>query len=609
MSMQKLLSIEIEFNNLEYILVPGKYIGIFQLDGMEEIKGKSDSNYWVKSLVLSIDRNYKGCICNVFDDEQSKDCGMDCLSKGKNISSIKRTYEDGSSDRILVNWYGEVIHVKDERKVYDPQYQNHNEYQHSKTNKHGDLFVEIGEKAELDSIFPDEVINADDYTVEEPRTMGYSDEDIILQLCKELFSRKNYELNYELNYVDELPSCNDFHKRYNELMWGVYVVLEGGFVVGLCIHYPNLFELPELISNLTKLKRFDVSCTPIRELPLWISNFSKLQELNISRVRIRILPEWMGTLLELKKLNIRASSITELPKFICNMPELIELNCAHTELKKLPTNFGNLKRLKVLDLHGSKIEELPNSIGNLSELEVLRLDLTFVKSLPESFPKLSALKKLFLPIFIELPESIEMQIEEKGGVLERGVEFYKEKEGKLVRNTPCHSRRTIEELLQKGFPDNTVVISFHNIDVAPVDYTTISDKVFYVEFDDIPIAKNPLTSFDLSYLILSDKVFPQVEKLAEFIRNAIEKDLNIICQCESGYGFSSGCAATIQYYQYGHTYYGDFSEYTTLNQEIQPNLHIYNRVLNALNKGPSLPNFAHFLKVCENTDVFSVWFV
>ena len=174
-SMQKLLLIEIELSNLEYVIVPGEYIGVFQLDGMKEIKGKSDSNYWVKSLVISIDRNYKGCICNVFDDEQSKDCALNYLGKGKNISSIKRTYEDGSNDRIWVNWFGEVLHARDGYEVYDPQYQNYNEYQRSKTNKHGDLFIEISEEAELDSTFPNEVINAGDYTKEK-----YNQDDLSL---------------------------------------------------------------------------------------------------------------------------------------------------------------------------------------------------------------------------------------------------------------------------------------------------------------------------------------------------------------------------------------------------------------------------------------------
>jgi len=64
-----------------------------------------------------------------------------------------------------MNWHGEVLCVKDEREVNDPQYQNHNDYQRVKTNRHGDLFIEISEKAELDDIFPNEVINADNYTV------------------------------------------------------------------------------------------------------------------------------------------------------------------------------------------------------------------------------------------------------------------------------------------------------------------------------------------------------------------------------------------------------------------------------------------------------------
>jgi hypothetical protein len=60
-----------------------------------------------------------------------------------------------------------VLYVKDGVDVHDPKYQNYNEYQRSKTNKHGDLFLEISATEELDSVFPDDVVNKDDYIVGE----------------------------------------------------------------------------------------------------------------------------------------------------------------------------------------------------------------------------------------------------------------------------------------------------------------------------------------------------------------------------------------------------------------------------------------------------------
>jgi len=74
---------------------------------------------------------------------------------------------------------GEVLEaVKLLRKVgaerFNEHWDIHNEYQRSKTNKHGDLFLEISETAELDNIFPDEIINADDYSIYDMQIPDYN---------------------------------------------------------------------------------------------------------------------------------------------------------------------------------------------------------------------------------------------------------------------------------------------------------------------------------------------------------------------------------------------------------------------------------------------------
>lgn len=144
MSDKKLLAVEMVLNNLDFMRVPFEYIGIFQLNGLTT-NDSTKSEYWAKQFVISIDRNYKDCTCEFSVD--AMDCLRDCY-----ISFIERIYENENvRDKVYIDWF--------------IQYQNHNVYQRSKSNKHGDLFLEISEQAELDSIFPDEIINADNYTV------------------------------------------------------------------------------------------------------------------------------------------------------------------------------------------------------------------------------------------------------------------------------------------------------------------------------------------------------------------------------------------------------------------------------------------------------------
>lgn len=148
---------------------------------------------------------------------------------------------------------------------------------------------------------------------------------------------------------------------------------------------------------------------------------------------------------------------------------------------------------------------------------------------------------------------------------------------KMYMNVDIYSRKAVEELLEKGFPENTAVISFYDPPnkrtgevTKPVDYQGKAERVFYIPIYDIDIEVLP--EFDLTY----DTYFPEADSLAEFIERAVDDSLNIICQCEYGQSRSAACAAAIlEYYFYsGIDVFSDYRYY--------PNQLIYNKVLNAL---------------------------
>ena len=189
--------------------------------------------------------------------------------------------------------------------------------------------------------------------------------------------------------------------------------------------------------------------------------------------------------------------------------------------------------------------------------------------------------------------------------MERRDDFLRKIKGKLLRNIPCHSRKSIEKLINEEFPENTALISFRDEGTMPVDYSAKTDRVFYIELDNIRGTDWGYTSFDQSYVILTDELFPKVRELANFIRKALDENLNIICQCETGFGRSTGCAAAIRNFRYEGDCFGDYYEYVTLSEEVYPNVHVYNRIFNALKKEPCLPNFAHLREQCKSTDYFA----
>ena len=83
-----------------------------------------------------------------------------------------------------------------------------------------------------------------------------------------------------------------------------------------------------------------------------------------------------------------------------------------------------------------------------------------------------------------------------------------------------------------------------------------------------------LPEYDLTF----ETYFTEVDELAEFIDEAYNKNMDIICQCEYGQSRSAACAAAIlEYYnKNGISIFADYRYY--------PNQMIFNKVLDALKK-------------------------
>ena len=142
-----------------------------------------------------------------------------------------------------------------------------------------------------------------------------------------------------------------------------------------------------------------------------------------------------------------------------------------------------------------------------------------------------------------------------------------------------YSRSAIEMLLKTGFPKNIAVISFydppgkfHDENYCAVDYKGKPARLFQVAVHDIDLSVLP--EYGLNY----NTYFTEACDLAEFIFEAYQDGLDIICQCEYGESRSSGCAAAIleYFYQEGLSIFTDYRYY--------PNQVIYHKVFDALNE-------------------------
>jgi hypothetical protein len=141
-----------------------------------------------------------------------------------------------------------------------------------------------------------------------------------------------------------------------------------------------------------------------------------------------------------------------------------------------------------------------------------------------------------------------------------------------------HSRSSIGELIQKGFPQNTAVISFYtpknkrDYEEKRVDYIDVCDRVFYVGIPDIDI--EILSDYGYTY----ETYLAEADELAKFIDKAKENGLDIICQCDYGQSRSAACAAAIlQHFEgRGIDIFADYRYY--------PNQLVYHKIFDALEK-------------------------
>lgn len=139
-----------------------------------------------------------------------------------------------------------------------------------------------------------------------------------------------------------------------------------------------------------------------------------------------------------------------------------------------------------------------------------------------------------------------------------------------------YSRERIEKLIDANFPKNTAAISFYDPkgirsdNLTPVDYKNKAEMVYQVAVYDIDIEH--LDKYDLTF----DTYLPEAKDLARFIYEAVEKGLDIICQCHYGQSRSAACAAAIleHFEKNGISIFADYNYYS--------NQVVFNKILNAL---------------------------
>lgn len=138
-----------------------------------------------------------------------------------------------------------------------------------------------------------------------------------------------------------------------------------------------------------------------------------------------------------------------------------------------------------------------------------------------------------------------------------------------------HSRASAEQLLKKGFPEKTAVISLYDPVMQKLD-----SEYRPIDYQGKPTMLMQIPIFDTGEDEIDDydSCFPEAEEIAQFIRSAYENRLNIICQCDYGQSRSAGCAAAIL------EYYNQTGLMLFLNPKYSPSKLVFDKVFDALQR-------------------------
>lgn len=161
-------------------------------------------------------------------------------------------------------------------------------------------------------------------------------------------------------------------------------------------HGFNIWELPESISRLTKLKSLIlISCRIKGKIPSSIGNLTSLVSLQLSGNYLQgQLPSELGKLKNLKQIDLYYNQLQgEVPEELGNLTEINEIDMSVNKFTKIPESIFFLPKLRFLQLYNNSLTgEIPASFGNSTTLELLSLYENFLTGkIPPNLGKSSPL--------------------------------------------------------------------------------------------------------------------------------------------------------------------------------------------------------------------------
>jgi Leucine-rich repeat (LRR) protein len=143
----------------------------------------------------------------------------------------------------------------------------------------------------------------------------------------------------------------------------------------LDIQENSFYTIPNIIFNLTKLKKLNIYSNAIKKIPDGIGALTQLTDLCLSYCNIEILPDSMGQLKQLKTLDLSYNYIYSLPKSMTELKNLESVNLASNGLRieDICPFLLELPQLKYVYLNALLLSQLSDAFYTLKNLHYLNL--------------------------------------------------------------------------------------------------------------------------------------------------------------------------------------------------------------------------------------------
>lgn len=117
----------------------------------------------------------------------------------------------------------------------------------------------------------------------------------------------------------------------------------------------GLYELPDIISNLTSLKIAFFNNNHLTKLPSMIANLKELKRLELDNNKLTQLPQNFSHLSELSYLSMAFNYFSDFPEGLCGLKKLLYLDFSKNVLTSIPESILNLAKLNSLWLEGNQL--------------------------------------------------------------------------------------------------------------------------------------------------------------------------------------------------------------------------------------------------------------